>query len=555
MKKTVMLFVSTVLALSLVLAACSSGNQNNQSSQSNESNESASPQPAGSGQQTNTPAQPLDMKVMAYQHAQVQGYKTNWFSMHLEEKFNLRFEWDIGTSHERKQLIMASGDYPDVFIEAFFTKEEVLRYGQEGVLIPLNDLIDQHAPNVRKAIDEIETYKETVTTPDGNIYAIPNVNQCYHCTMSWKMWINTQWLDALGLDVPTTTEEYYDVLVAFRDRDPNGNGQKDEIPLTGGASWQGYPDQFLMNAFIYNGDNNLLVENGKVDINANKEGYRKGLQFMNRLYTEKLMDSTAFTADGAALTALTQREGDNLVGSAPNGSFGLLWGQSDGTPRHKEYDVLPPLMGPDGVQFSYWSPGIGNSAFGFAITNKATEEQQIAAIKMLDYFYTFEGTNHMTLGPEGKWWRPATAEEKDLHGRPARIWQDESLWSPGTIVNDNWIFTGPYFFSRDYRETIAAPQDPYADGGVELRLFQATQQYDPYKPDLSMLYPNTAWFDPNAAQEMAQLRSAITSHINQSKVEFITGVKNFDSDWDNYVAAFDGLGLKRYLEVLQSALD
>lgn len=93
--------------------------------------------------------------------------------------------------------------------------------------------------------------KSSITAPDGNIYALPQINECYHCDNALKLWINKAWLDKLGLQLPTTTEEFYQVMKAFKEQDPNGNGKNDELPLTGSDEmWAGNVSAFLMNAFI-----------------------------------------------------------------------------------------------------------------------------------------------------------------------------------------------------------------------------------------------------------------------------------------------------------------
>src|SRR5699024_5491180 len=113
---------------------------------------------------------------------------------------------------QRKQLMFAGGDYTDVFLhgnhaEEGLTRTEQQRYGSQGILLPLNDLIAQHAPNIKKALDEIPYLEPEITAPDGNIYALPEISSCYHCNYSQKMWINTDWLERLGLEMPTTTEQ------------------------------------------------------------------------------------------------------------------------------------------------------------------------------------------------------------------------------------------------------------------------------------------------------------------------------------------------------------
>jgi putative aldouronate transport system substrate-binding protein len=102
--------------------------------------------------------------------------------------------------------------------------------------------------------------------------------------------------------MPTTTEEFYQVLKAFKERDPNGNGKADEIPYIGtNASLLNYPDAFLMNAFIYNNyfQNNfhLMINNGKVDAAFNKPEWKEGVKYINKLFKEGLMPLETFTQD------------------------------------------------------------------------------------------------------------------------------------------------------------------------------------------------------------------------------------------------------------------
>jgi putative aldouronate transport system substrate-binding protein len=91
--------------------------------------------------------------------------------------------------------------------------------------------------------------KNGVTTPDGNIYVLPGLDGCWHCYWPTKSWINEDWLAAVNMDMPTTTEEYEKVLLAFKNDDPNGNGKPDEIPFSGytsqGGDW-GNPITFLI---------------------------------------------------------------------------------------------------------------------------------------------------------------------------------------------------------------------------------------------------------------------------------------------------------------------
>ena len=127
---------------------------------------------------------------------------------------------------EAFNLMVASGSLADVI--CYVNGNELDKLGRDGGLIPLNDLIDKYAPNIKKALEENTQFAKDAYSLDGNIYYIPKTQTLKFTEFYW---IRKDWLDKLGLEVPTTTEELHDVLYAFRNEDPNGNGIKDEIPL------------------------------------------------------------------------------------------------------------------------------------------------------------------------------------------------------------------------------------------------------------------------------------------------------------------------------------
>ncbi|MCZ8514240.1 ABC transporter substrate-binding protein [Paenibacillus filicis] len=527
-----------LLCSSLLLSACSSGDGNG-------------------GETAKDPGGAVTLSVFGGQRADVQDLTTNTFTKTVESKLNIKFKWEVVPTtgqNDKKQLLLASGDYPEVFLDGGLTQAEQLKYGQQGVFIPLNDLIDQYAPNIKKAFTDIPYLKNGITAPDGKIYAIPQINECYHCWYSQKMWINKAWLDKLGLKMPETTEEFYQVLKAFKEKDPNGNGKQDEIPLSGAPApqtWHGNIDGFLMNAFIYNNSTDyFIMKDGKVDFAANKPEWKKGLEYMNRLYKEGLIDQASFTQNQDGLKQLGNNPNTAILGAFTAGHIGMVVDVSPSQTRHKDYDVVPPLKGPDGVQLSGYFADVGNGVF--AITNKASKEKQIAAIKLADYMYTEEAALLSIFGPEGKWWSKAKPGEKDVRGRQAKYITAPEFDSIQQ-QNEHWSQMGPTLRTRDYRESFAVPQDPLGDGGYEYRLFLATQKYEKYKPKET--YPLSIFMDPKDTDAANQLRTTINDYVKASMVEFIIGRKNLTTDWDAYVKGLDGMNLKQYLQIYQKAYD
>ena len=122
-----------------------------------------------------------------------------------QEKTNVQSTWQLVPEEEaegRLNLMLASGEIPEMIFGIVTPSQQAL-YGAQGLFLPLNDLIEEHAPNLKKAFEIYPGMRETLTAPDGNIYGMLTLEDCYHCSMSQKLWIYQPWLDALGLEMPT----------------------------------------------------------------------------------------------------------------------------------------------------------------------------------------------------------------------------------------------------------------------------------------------------------------------------------------------------------------
>ncbi len=217
---------------------------------------------------------PLEISLFAQVDPTYQSVaQTNWFTRYVQTTFNLKLDWStVAPADEaaKQQLLLVSGNYPAAMYNGLFSPAQLLKFGSQGVLIPLNKYLPQYAPNVVKALSEFTGAKLAVTAPDGMIYGIPWLNYCLHCDYSAKMWINTRWLAKLHLTMPTTTAQFAQVLQAFKKMP----GVKNPIPLSGATDgWHSDPTVFLMNSFTYlDGDiggtappaSHVIIQNGKV---------------------------------------------------------------------------------------------------------------------------------------------------------------------------------------------------------------------------------------------------------------------------------------------------
>lgn len=553
-KNNLWMTISLVLVLVLTLSACSGGNNGNNSG-NNAGNDAGN---KDEGTNSDTVAGPVILDTFISVGPRIEDINTNVVTKHIEETTNIKFEFDATpdvNADDKRKLIMASADYPSVFLSGNFTQAEQIDYGQQGVLLPLNDLIDQYGSEINRAFDEDPTLRTAITAPDGNIYALPHINDCFHCWYSQKMWINKAWLDKLGLDIPTTTEEFYNVLKAFKTQDPNGNGKADEIPLTGAyGTWHGLPYHFLMNSFEYDDeDNYFTVKDGKVDLAAIQPGWRQGLEYNNRLFEEGLVDMEAFTQNNDALTQIGNREGDNIIGAVSVGHIGMAFNVYEGQTRHKDYVSLAPLTGPSGIAYAGLFKGYGNGQF--AITNKSTEEQQIAAIKMADYMWSEEFAVVNEYGLKGTYWEEAPAGETDVHGNQAKYKLTPAFFEIGSTLNDHWDQMGITRRTRAVRESWVAPKDPLSQEGFEYRLFLETaNNYENKEP--KEVYPPAIFLDVAKAKEVNMIKPSLKDYIESNMAQFITGSRKLnDDEWNKYVEGFEGLKLPAFLETYQEAYD
>lgn len=542
------------MAVSLVLAACS---KNNEPAASSSSGASAS-QPASSA----ASSEPVEVSVFAVQEQNID-LATNKFTKHAEEKFNIKFDFETvpgDGAKEKRQISLASGDYPDAYIlTAYidqFSQADLMKYGEQGVLIPLNDLIDKYAPNIKKALESNADFRAFATTPDGKIYGLPAYSQCFHCSYPNKMWINTKWLEKLNLQMPTTPDEFKKVLQAFKTQDPNGNGKADEVPLSGSTEDFGVRVvPYFMNAFVYDDDrNHLNLTNGKVESAAVKAEWKQGLAFVKSLYDEGLIDPGAFSQNAEAFKKIGENGDTQLLGAGAGMHPAIFVNIDQGNKNSKDYNPVPPLTGPAGVSYTTHDGGGVAPGAKFAITNKASEEAQIALIKLVDYMFTPLGQTNAASGMEGIDWRKPKEGEKAL-GEGV-----EPMVAPIPAVegeaprNAGWSGMGHFYMPKEYRDSWVQGTDIYDSANYERRLYEATLLYQGHEP--KELFPLWAiWLDPAEVDEASILQTNIRNYIDQSTLQFITGNKDLDKDWDAYVKGLEDLKLSRYLEILQKAYD
>lgn len=487
-----------------------------------------------------------------------------WVTDAYQEKTNVKLNWTVIPTdgwHDRVSIAFAGGDMPDVIAgmdTLNITPTEELQYATQGLLLPLNDVIDRNSVELKAIMAENPQIRKLVSQDDGEIYSLPGLAVCYHCNYSQKMFINQTWLDNLGLETPTTTEEFYEVLKKFQAEDANGNGDpNDEIPLiTNIDGWHVDLDGFLMCSFIYSDpDSKMAVEDGKVIFTPTQEGYREGLRYLNKLYAEGLISPESFTNDEATNTRMNVAGGDAaVIGAYP---FAYQNYTSD-TEIWKQYEILAPLEGPDGfVTTPNYALTRDVIRGNFAITKNAENPDLI--MRWVDYFYGEEGTM-FRLGREGTDWRKAEPGELDFNGDQAayalmKLDPSDPYYVEEGTYNVDWTQNIPVNYSQKYRESAVAAQDfrdPDISNGTEIQLFQGTKAYEAVARPVTESLPNLT-VSADQISDYSRIKTEIESYCENSMVQFITGSMSLENDWDSYLSQLDQLGLQDYMEMSNEA--
>ena len=562
MKGQLIAWLSLILIASVVLSGCNSKANNAASSTAPPATKAASAAPSASASAAENVAGTLPIvaekttiTVMTRGVPQVDSflYEDNAFTQWLEEQTNIHIEWEVVPNESATQKLnvtLASGKLPDVILGFNISPSVQEIYGKQGLFVPLNAYIDKLGVETKKLFEAMPEAKDLVTMPDGNIYSLPSVQTCFHCTAPYKMYINQKWLDQLNLKMPTTTEEFENVLKAFKTQDPNGNNKADELPLAaiknnGNIATVNMFETYLMNPFIYHSDNREFVnQDHKIDVIFNKPEWKQGLEYAHRLYTEGLIAPESFTQDRNQMKTQFNREDAATIGAFPAIAPSQIADLAQ--TRWQDYAAVPPLKGPNGVQYASYSPYQGIASGAALITNHAQDPEII--FRLLDFMFNPEVSLRSLYGVKGQDWDTADAGTIGIDGQPA-LYKTMNYLSTGAAKSNSW--NGVTLAWNPFHDKFATEQ------GVpnqEFVLYDATVKYLEHKPDMSMITPPLV-YDQDQAAELATLEKSILDYVFDSYARFVIGEKDTDKDWDAYVTQLEKMNLARYLEIQQQTYD
>lgn len=470
------------------------------------------------------------------------------YSQALEKACDCHISWQevLDTAWgQQKAASMAAGDFPDIGL-ALYDPADVSRYFSR--FADLSNDIDK-MPNVKRFLQE-RPVAAHMAEQDGVIRLLPSDRGKGYRVSASHMFINKVWLDKLNLEVPTTWDELEDVLIAFKTRDPNGNGKADEIPMNirnvGFGLWS--PLVLLNSTGIttsYMGPSassqGMYVENGKVKSYLTSNQLRDVITYLHRLLDQGLIPKDTFTRDGSQYDAQTIGDGKLArtgvsIGWSTNSEYGNLGDQ---------YISLPPLKqhADDPDSKVTWDYSQDATEFAYALTVKEDTPHRDAVLKVVDAMYTPElsvagyfgsiptyvtkaDNNTYVINKEKAYEKYTDTRSIALQDRFAGYIPDEL-----TIKNDT---------NADY---VTESNEAYAE---------ALARVDPVR-DIIPIYVRPS---SDQTDQLSNNNTAIFNYVDNMLATWVqTG--GIDEGWDTYVKKVSEptLGLKTNIAIWQDLYD
>lgn len=443
------------------------------------------------------------------------------------EKTGISLKSDLpptpGEAEQAFNIMIETGKLSDIVV---CTLSDLNKYGRQGYFIPLNDLIEQYAPNIKAFLDENPDIKEHMTASDGNIYSIAHIPDGKYS----EMWfIREDWVNELGLKIPETFDEYYNVLCAIKNGDPNKNGINDEVPLFCRSTH--FIDSFIS---LFGPYGIFEIVNGKVRFNPYLESYKDGLKNFIKWHSEGVVDNYFYSRGMKARDELLRSNCGGATHDWYTSTTSYNEILQEKYPGFKMAAMPPPMT--DGVPKKEFRKRTPYGSTGWAISSK--NKYPVETIKYFDFWFTEEGRRLANYGIEGE-------QYEMLEGKP--VFKKEFVNNGGVVL--------------DALNNIGAQLNigVWQDYGYEEQLLNNEAK------EGIRLYEENGWFDNEPVKVLSYNTDEtetiegtgryIEEYMNEAIVRWVKKTSDINDEYDGVIRNIEAMGLEKVIKAMQTAYD
>ncbi|WP_419182314.1 ABC transporter substrate-binding protein [Paenibacillus radicis (ex Xue et al. 2023)] len=469
----------------------------------------------------------------------IKSYNENEVYKEMEKATGVKVDFQHppqGQEKEQFNLMMTSGKLPDVIEYAWSTfpggPEKAIK---DNKIIKLNDLVDKYAPNFKKLLDSHPDWKKQALTDEGSLFSFPFIRGEKGLQVYQGITVRKDWLDKLGLQMPTTIDEWYTVLKAFKEKDPNGNGKADEVPLLVTLN-----DFNKTHVFVgaWGLTNSFYKDGGKVKFGPIEPNYKEFLTTMNKWYKEGLIDKDFAATDGKVTDAKVTGNQLGTAIMATGGGIGKYMGLM--ASKNKDFKLgaapYPTLVKGQKPELGHSDYAVTAQGSAISINNK----NPIETVKWLDYGYGEVGHMLFNFGKEDVSYKMEKGYPKftDLITK-----NPEGMPMQQAMVKYNRAGYGEGPFVQDIRY-----MDQYASSPEQQESLKIWTQ--PSNEKMMPLVTPTK----EESSKFASTMTDINTYKDEMIIKFIMGAEPLSS-FDAYVKTIKGMGIDDAIKVQQAALE
>ena len=503
------------------------------------------------------------LRVAIVMYSNAGEWEDLWVSRFLKDKYNIELEveyiMDTALS-ERKNLMMNSGDLPDLMWNMYFTTDELNRYGAgEGLFLACDEYISEElTPNLCSYLTD--DVLSAITTPDGHIYSLPNIKDATENTLSYnRFFVNGEYLEAAGIEAPRTLDEFTEAMYKLKEADVTGVGSENFYPIGGGMEVKS-STPYLLNAFGYNCSNNNyygfdpVLRDGEVVIPVyDMEVYKEFLALMNQYYKDGIINPNFFTIETTESNAQLHNRQTAVYGEVV---------YTTGLETWSEWDACYPLT-------SAWQeePQAYTTVplyIGGYVISADTEYPELC-MRLADIFYDESDCR-------GFWGGTGEGSEYDYDGFTLAEYHNGN-WGINAAklpegYTSGWTYAIErlfgYMFQFGSYNTREAIVNMAANNGADLA-YDVRETYDvvgnsdhQWRQEMwdkvmdyvEYGYPTIYYVSEETSNKIMDLETLIEPYVKEQVALFITGGRDL-SEVDDFVKELETMGMDELLQIYQ----